>query len=253
MIRLERPFLSPSEIILLGFSSIFFLGFQFFLLQNGYGLIQTLLLLVVFLLGSILWTITAAIHSKGSTARVLALSIAFFILFSGALQKVLYFLHPNIRLYQISALTNLAGYMCLLYGISKMISLRWFAAAGNRSVKIILVFLPLFTLYLAQQSPLLLSYVAFDLICFFLASISVLLFPRGLPNDVLASIQISAIPAMISDFMRYGRRTYASFSVLRPFEEVISSFSFILITFLAFFYLEKIRGLKEVIELVEAG
>ncbi len=250
---MERPSLSFSEIFLLGLFSFSFSGVQFFLLIKGSKIIQVVLFIALSTIGAILWLLTATLHSSGSTARVMSLSIAIFVLFSGVAQKLLYFLSPNFRLYQISALANLIGYMSLLYGISKMISVRWFAATGRKSVKIVLVFLPLFMLYLAQQSPILLSYVAFDLICFFLASISVLLFPRGLPNDVLASIQIAALPSMISDFIRYGEKTYTLFTVLKPFEEVIASFSFIFLTFLAFFYFKKVRGLKEVIELAEAG
>jgi hypothetical protein len=250
---LERPSLSFSEIFLLSLLTLTFLGIQFFLLKEGLRLIQVILFLALSVFGSIFWIITAALHSSGSTARVMALSIALFILFSGSLQKFFYFLSPNIRLYQISALANLVGYMSLLYGISKMISVRWFAATGRKSVKVLLVFLPLFMLYLAQQSPMLLSYVAFDLICFFLASISVLLFPKGLPNDVLASIQVAALPSMISDFIRYGEKTFALFTFLKLFEEIIASFSFTLLTFLALFYFKKVRGLKEVIELAETG
>jgi len=250
---LERPSLSFSEIFLLSFFSLSFSAIQFFLIMRGLRLIQVILFIGLSTFGSIFWLSIATLHSSGSTARVMSLSIAIYILFSGVVQKLFYFLPPNFRLYQLSALANLVGYMTLLYGISKMISVRWFAATGRKSVKVVLVFLPLFTLYLAQQSPILLSYMAFDLICFFLASISVLLYPKGLLNDVLASIQIVALPSMISDFMRYGENTFVPFTFFKPFEEIIASFSFTLLTFLALFYFKKVRRLKEVIELAETG
>ena len=250
---MERPSLSSSEIFLLSFFSLSFSAIQFFLIMRGLRLIQVILFIVLSVFGSIFWLSAATLHSSGSTARVMSLSIAIFVLFSGVVQKAFYFLPPNFRLYQISALANLVGYMTLLYGISKMISVRWFAATGRKSVKVVLLFLPLFMLYLAQQSPILLSYMAFDLICFFLASISVLLFPKGLPNDVLASIQIAALPLMISDFIRYSEKTFALFAFFKPFEEITASFSFILLTFLALLYFKKVRGLREVIELAETG
>ncbi|RLG40967.1 MAG: hypothetical protein DRO05_05090 [Thermoproteota archaeon] len=253
MSLLEKPSLSPIEASGLGLISLIYLWLQFYLLRTGLTFMYVISFLILSLLGSLLWAIISILHSRRSAARAMTLSIGFFILLSGAAQKLLFFLPPNFRLIQISALINLAGYMSLLYGISKMIAVRWFAATGKRSVKAMLVFMPLFTLYLAQQSPILLSYVAFDLICFFLASIGALLFPRGLPNDVLACIQVAAIPSMLSDFIRYGGKVIPFAAPILPFEEVIASFPFALLAFLSFLYLRKVRRLKEVVDFAEVG
>jgi len=250
---LEKPSLSPIEAFGLGLISLTYLGLQFYLLKMDLTFMYVISFLILSLLGSLLWAIISILHSRRSAARTMALSIGLFILLSGTAQKLLFFLPPNFRLLQISALVNLAGYMSLLYGISKMIAVRWFAATGKRSVKAMLVFMPLFMLYLAQQSPILLSYMAFDMICFFLASIGALLFPRGLPNDVLASIQVAAIPSMLSDFIRYGGKVFSLATLILPFEEMMTSFSFALLTFLAFFYLRKMRKLKEVADFADVG
>lgn len=105
-------------------------------------------------------------------------------------------------------------YELLIGGISKIISVRWLQLPEENPSRSFLFFFPLFMLYLAQQSRILLSYVVFDLICFFLASFGVSLVPKRSSKDALASIQIAALSSMISYFIRYSEETYTCFPSL---------------------------------------